>query len=438
MSSTPPIDYQCPDERHPISREVHLARLATFYPKCRQCAHCHDTGSISSTRVRALVKVRARQSSPRPFKSEGFGGVYLNDFTPADARNAAAAFGIWLRKRHTPATSERPQRAGLPSADNDLTVVLASDGRPMACELVAAASNGLRWSGCRVIDVGRATSPALIAHARSIEACGALLVGNALGRPDTAELRFWDELGCPLSLGGGLEEIERLLETGLDRPTRRFGTLTRGAASHRYLMGLSDYFHAMRPLRLVLDTSCSSLIDYLRELTANVTCEVMRHHTCGAGSASGIAGRVVSEGAHFGISIDGDGEACRLYDERGRAVPAEQLVLLLARQVMSDKPGATVVVEHDLPESVAERLAVQGGQVVRTNVLRSDMHRAMRTSGAELGGGSSGRFWFAVSATEIAAVPIADALRTLALLLTTLSQGDRPLSELLEAILRAG
>lgn len=416
MTANPTI-YRCPDERQPISREIHLARLAMFYPKCPRCAHCHDTGALSRGRVQSLAKVRQRASRPPVFKSEGVGGVYLNDFGPDDTRQAAAAYGIWLRRRW------EPDHTATGAA---LSVVLAGDGRSTSCELFAAASEGLRWSDCRVIDVGQATSPALVAHAQAGEAAGALLVGNASGRPDTAELRFWDESGCPLSLDGDLNEIAQLLERGLDRPIRRYGELAHRSASRQYLASLAGYFHALRPLRLVIDTSCRVLIDYLRELTVNVACELILSPAGSSAVASRMADRIAADHAHFGMSIDGDGEACRLFDERGRPVAAGRLLLLLARHVLREKPNGSVVLEDDVPDTIADAIVRQGSQVVRASASRSSMHRAMRAAGAVLGGGPSGRFWL----TDESETPIADALHALALLLNVLSLGDRPLSEL--------
>ena len=51
----------------------------------------------------------------------------------------------------------------------------------------------------------------------------------------------------------------------------------------------------------------------------------------------------------------------------------------------------------------------------------------MRSSGAVVGGGPSGRFWYASSP------PAPDALLTLSLLLAILSQSDRGISEVLAA-----
>ena len=91
--------YRCPGEQHPISRAVHLGRLAAFYPACRQCdsprRHRHDLAAPG----RAVGRNQLARPAASLFHDEGAGGVYLNDLTPAAAKDIAAAFGAVMRAR---------------------------------------------------------------------------------------------------------------------------------------------------------------------------------------------------------------------------------------------------------------------------------------------------------------------------------------------------
>ena len=53
--------YRCPGERHPISRAIHLSRLAAFYPACRQCQHRHDTGQLPPQTLQRIQQVERRR-----------------------------------------------------------------------------------------------------------------------------------------------------------------------------------------------------------------------------------------------------------------------------------------------------------------------------------------------------------------------------------------
>jgi phosphomannomutase len=113
-----------------------------------------------------------------------------------------------------------------------------------------------------------------------------------------------------------------------------------------------------------------------------------------------------AERAHFGVWIDGDGEACRVIDERGEAVAVETLVALISRELLVEPPAARVI-----------RAAEASN--------RQWIWRAMRDQHAALAADRDGRIWSAGPPT------CADALQTVTLLLTLLSRGDQPLSELI-------
>ena len=411
MESTATAVYQCPGEPYPISPAIHLGRLASFYPKCRQCSHCHDTGTLSTEVVKMLDETRRRPVAESLFMAEGISGVYLNDLAPVQARQFAAAFGLFL-SRH--------------DSGQQGCIALAGDGRDLAPELAAAARDGLRWSGRQVVDLGAASAPCLSQALRHLHAAGGLLIGNASGQANMVGLKLWGAEGRPLSAGPELDAIRKLCAEGVDRPTRSCGALSRFQAEPPYLAGLEEFFHALRPLRLVLDTGCRPLIGYLRKLSSSVACELLLSReaaTTPAAAGLGLAERVRGERAHFGIWIDGDGEACRVVDERGAPLTAEQTLLLLSDFVLRKQPGAAVVVEQAACAKTVERIASAGGRVVRSGASRASMHAAMVAHDAALGGGPSGRFWHG------ARPPMADGLRSLSLLLTILSQSDRPLSQ---------
>jgi phosphomannomutase len=406
--------YYCPGEKQPISREIHLGRLASFFPKCRQCPSHRDTGSLP----KPLVQLLEGQRSPLKslFLPEGIGGVYLDPFSTSSARQAAAAFGLLLRdtwRESDPSTSDSVE----------LNIVLAGDGRPHTPEILAAVCDGLRWSGCEVIELATASAPCLVTAMRSRSAAGAVLVGNAGGRPATSELRFWQDGGRPLSSGDGLDALEARFLQRLDRPTRAYAGYSYWQGADAYLAGFAEHFHALRPLRFVIDTSCRSLIGYLRGLIAAVGCKMIYGDRTDRSAIGGLASRVVEERADFGLWVDGDGEACRLFDERGRETPAEQILTLLAADLLARQPGGVIVVEHDAQTTLAPILHRHGSTTLASLPSRAAMYRSLLASEAALGGGRSGRFWFG------AGQPVADALRLLAELLTIFSRDDRPVSE---------
>ena len=302
-------------------------------------------------------------------------------------------------------------------------VVIAGDGRPLSCELVAAVGEGLRWAGCRVVDIGPATAPCLAFAVEHLAGNGGILVGNPGNQPHTVGLKFWAGGPQPLSAGGPLERLEEFYQAGVDRPTRHYGPLRRFQAAVPYLAGLVGYYHALRPLRFVLEGSSGPLLGYLKRLTEPVACRIIRCHT----APDRLPEQILAEKAHFAARIDADGETCHLLDERGRRVPAERLLVLLSRHLLSQPPPRTIVLEEGTPAAVAQPIRAAGGRVVYSGARRAEMTAAMRKHDGSFGGGASGRLWY-----DCDGLPLPDALRTVSLLLVLLSQSDRPLSEVLD------
>jgi phosphomannomutase len=459
MSTSAIAEYRCPGQSYAISPSVHLGRLARFYPACRQCAYREDTGSLSARQVRHLGEVWFREPGGSLFHKEGAGGDWLNRLDPATARQIAAAFGIYFA--HNSLARDAQDAASPPRP----TIILAGDGRPLIADVLAAAGEGLRWAGCQVVDIGPATSACMAWAIERLQAAGGLLVGEAL--PDTGGLpfnhivrrivrhnptyvglKFFAPGSCPVSRGAMLERIEELSGRQLDRPSRTSAPSHRYQAETPYLAELQPCYHALRPLRVALDCDSAPLITHLRQLTQSVACRIFPCRI----SPERAGQSLIEENAHFAARVEDDGEVCQVFDERGRFVPHDRLLLLLAKSLVGwvegRDPPYTIVMEETASPALARQLESLGFHVVTSAPGRAVLYGAMRESGALLGGGPSGRFWYCGArasypqesagmsresdAAGTAALPLPDALRTLTLLLVLLSRSDRPFSVVLD------
>ncbi|MCE9554454.1 MAG: hypothetical protein K8T91_13895 [Planctomycetes bacterium] len=408
MSDSTSFSYCCPGETQGITRAVHLGRLASFYPACRDCPHSGDTRTLSPRHVRHLESAQRRARPASLFHDEGIAGTFLNELGPAEARRAATALAVLLARDMHP--------------DTALEVMLGCDGRPIVAEIGAAVSDALRQAGCVVVDAGFTTAGAVADAIGRLDCGGGVFVGRGDAGPQQISLSFFGPQAVPLSAGGGLDELERLWHEGAERPSRRSGSIRRHRADAALIAELTPHFHALRPLRFVLDSTSLPIKQQLARLAQRVSLEIIPAGTSNSSGASEVMQQVCQVGAHFGLRIDGDGVNCRLFDEQGQEVPAERLAILVLRYYQEKSPERALVVEQ--PAFQAARAAL--GREARLHVApisREGVARAMLAGDAVAGGGVSGRNWFA------SPTPVACALRTLAVLLTVLSRSDRPVSE---------
>lgn len=405
-------EYCCPGETRPVSRAVHFGRLTAYYPACRTCVHRDDTGRLSPKRVSRLKETRRRVASGPRFELEGVQGVYPNELDAATAGRLAAALGVYLRRRR-PAGSEPP------------VVVLANDGRCLAAEIVAAVGRRLRWAGANLVDLGPASAPQTAFAIHHLQASGGLMVGDADGQARAVKIKFWADGAAPISAGPAMEEFQRLFEEGCDRPTRTSGQLRRFQADAPYLARLEPSYHALRPLRFVLNTQSRPLAELVQRLIRPTACRMIVSEV----SLRRAPEQIAAAGAHFGVRVDDDGERAQWWDETGRAIDDERFFRLIAWRLCHGQEPAVVVAERETSAEGREAVARIASRLVLGDSRRQAMHDSMETDDALFGGGPSGRLWYRDGRRHYRA----DATLTLSHLLQLLSRSDRRMSEVLDA-----
>lgn len=411
------IEFRCPGEHYSISRAIHLARLAWFYDKCRDCPHAHDDGGLLATSRRKQLDARPRpRELPSLFDTTGVRGVFGRELSTGVAGQVAMAAGRQLRD------------AGTSAGD---VCFLATDGGLLTPEVVAATSEALRWSGLAIVDLGATTAPALVATQLQERGAASLYIGQSRQPANQVTLQIWGSDARPWSLPGSLETVRDLAAGALDRPTRRAGTASRAPIATSYLERLRNHYHALRPLRIVLDTACepwrqqfSGLLETVRcELIefvgANETPPVERLLGATAGLPRSVSSRlasrrppalpcsalgqhVVDTTSHLGISIGDDGGSLAVVDEHGQTIKLPRLAATLAAASGSELH----IDQTDVPESA---------------------YLAMHAARAGVGCCAGSRIWFADDYP-----PLADPLAAITALLVLLSQSDRGLSEVLD------
>lgn len=423
--------YRCPDETHTISKSVHLARLAAFYPKCRHCQHRHDTGQISPAVVERIQCVEQQRAPQRSiFETEGIRGVYLNEMTPSIAGGIAGALASLLWDQ-VPLTA----RVELPSTKSvkraGPMIVIGYDERPSSPALMAAVADSLRMMGCQVMDVGQVAKACFCFAVDHLQAAGGLYITGANHEVAWSGLDLFAEGALPVTADTGLEVVRQRWANGYSRPTRRAGFQRAFQASIPYEAGLWKHFHALRPLRIVAAIRPRAVRNTVRRLMAKLPCELFEVEAASAqtspqpnaGLLSELGQRVVKRNAHLGIAIGEDGCACHFTDERGRSIAARQLTALLANDVLIEHPQADVCLESSAIESL--RALLKTDRLVDAGNTCGSMSGCMRSTHAVFGGGDSPRYW------HREAFPTCDGILTLARVLQALSRSDAAFSELL-------
>jgi phosphomannomutase/phosphoglucomutase len=103
---------------------------------------------------------------------------------------------------------------------------------------------------------------------------------------------------------------------------------------------------------------------------------------------------VKRERADVGIAFDGDVDRIGAVDETGEVIFGDKLLILFARSILKDKPGATVISEVKGSRSLYEDVEKHGGNAIMWKTGHSLIKSAMKEYKAQVAGEMSGHMFF--------------------------------------------
>jgi phosphomannomutase/phosphoglucomutase len=139
--------------------------------------------------------------------------------------------------------------------------------------------------------------------------------------------------------------------------------------------------------------------------------------------------RVRTSGAELGISFDGDADRIGVVDARGRLLWGDQLMILYARAILAEQPGATFVGEVKCSQTMYDEIERAGGKAVMWKVGHSLIKKRMKELDAVLAAEMSGHIFFAHRY-----LGFDDAVYAGARLLELLSHETRTLADLVDTL----
>jgi phosphomannomutase len=290
--------------------------------------------------------------------------------------------------------------------DGGRTVVVGYDGRLSSPQLEAALVNGLSASGIETTRIGRGPTPMLYYASNRLSADGAVMVTGSHNPPDQNGFKmmlagkpFFGEqiraLGA-LALAGDVVEETVAPERSLDVSADYIGRL------------LADWDGGDRALRVVWDNGNGAAGEVLQRLVASLPGE----HTVLNGAIDGrfpahhpdptvpanlrqLIAEVAARRADIGIAFDGDADRIGLIDDKGRILFGDQLLVILARDVLRELRGATIIADVKASQVLFDEVARSGGKPLMWRTGHSLIKAKMAETGAPLAGEMSGHIFFA-------------------------------------------
>mgnify|MGYP000896337383 FL=1 len=322
------------------------------------------------------------------------------------------------------------------------TVAIGYDVRPSAHSLFTALSRGFIESGVNVLDLGRCTTPMSYYMCGSTSVDMTVMITASHLPSDYNGLKITVADARPVT-GDVLQIIREIVGTHTFSEEVTHGTITSHALQKDWIERFKkEHDLSGSGLSVVIDPANMIgilEIDTFRAFEPDITVHTIfdtYDHTCPNHEANPIkhealaslGEEVVCKGADLGIAFDGDADRVGFVDEVGRPVPSDLIGALLARVILKEHPGATIVTDVRSSRSLVAEVERNGGQIVREKVGHTHIRMRMRKEDAVLGIELSGHFFFKQSYfSEGGPLP--------AFLIMELMKAEkRPLSELISEV----
>jgi phosphomannomutase len=285
-------------------------------------------------------------------------------------------------------------------------VAVGYDGRLTSPELEQALVEGLKASGMQALRTGRGPTPMLYYAATTLETDGGVMVTGSHNPPDYNGFKMM--LGRKPFFGEQIQQIGALAKTG-DVVPEAAGSEQRIAIADDYIARLlADWDGGDRMLKVVWDNGNGAAGDVLEKLVASLPGEHFvlngeidgrfpAHHpdpTVPANLVQLIA-EVHARKADIGIAFDGDADRIGLVDDSGAILFGDQLLVLLARDVLKSHPGATIIADVKASQVLFDEVAKAGGAPLMWKTGHSLIKSKMAETGSPLAGEMSGHIFFA-------------------------------------------
>ncbi|CAA0117764.1 phosphomannomutase/phosphoglucomutase [Zhongshania aliphaticivorans] len=282
-------------------------------------------------------------------------------------------------------------------------LLLGRDGRLSSPRIHDALIKGLLSTGIDVTDLGLLATPML--H----YACQDLNIGNAIMITGSHNPGHYNGMKISLEFKSLSSRDIQALRHRIDAQEFETGNgrLDSDSIEQRYIDRVISDVVIAQTLKIVIDAGNGATSNIAPTLFEELGCEVIPlfceidgdfpNHAPDPtveSNLSALKAAVAEHSADIGIAFDGDGDRVAIVTAQGRSPAADQLLMVLATDMVARNPGAEILFDIKCSRLLSELIVDAGGRPTMWKCGHSFMKQKMADTGALLGGEFSGHIFY--------------------------------------------
>ena len=321
------------------------------------------------------------------FREYDIRGVYNKDFDKAFAYDLGRSYAAFLEKKlgKTPA------------------VTVGYDARLSSPEITESLVQGFKDSGAKIYTLGLITTPMSYFSMFHLPVDGGIMVTGSHNPPDYNGFKI--SKGKTTIFGDEIQELKKFIEEKI--VGQGTGSVEDFDISAPYVEKHQKEFGALKDINIALDCGNGAAGAIARRLyeACGLKPTILfeepdghfpNHHPDPTVEENMVdIKKVVAEkGCALGIGFDGDADRIGLVDEKGRFILGDEIMTIVARDILKDNPGAKIIGDVKCSDEMYIDIEKHGGQPIMWKTGHSLIKNKIKEEKSPFGGELSGHIFF--------------------------------------------
>ncbi|MBW1613029.1 MAG: phosphomannomutase/phosphoglucomutase [Deltaproteobacteria bacterium] len=284
------------------------------------------------------------------------------------------------------------------------TIVVGRDCRLSSPRIRDEVTEGLINSGCNVIDIGICPTPILYFALRHLKVDGGIMITASHNPSDYNGFKVCS--GLETIYGKEIQKLRQIIERA-DFVSGK-GEYSSHEIIKSYIERITGDVNINSGIKVGFDAGngtagpvgveiLQSLGCDLHDLYCDMDGSFPNHEPDPTvlGNMRDLITEVREQNLNVGIGVDGDGDRIGVVDSSGNIVFGDMLLLLFARDILHNHPGATIISEVKCSDRMYKDIEAHGGNPIMWKTGHSLIKSKMKETKALLAGEMSGHMFFA-------------------------------------------
>jgi len=324
--------------------------------------------------------------NPEIFREYDIRGIVDSDITDEDVIRIGKGVGTFLRQH-----GRRQLSVG-------------RDCRLSSDRYSKKVIEGLLSTGCNVVDIGVCPTPLFYFSIQHLKKEGGVMVTASHNPPEYNGFKLCIDLDS--IFGDDIQKISDIISEGSFAQGE--GSLATTDVVMPYKAFMENNVSISRPIKVGIDAGNGTAGVLAVPILKKLNCEVHDLYCDMDGTfpnhpsdptvlknMEDLIALVREKGLDIGIGYDGDGDRIGVVDEKGDIIFGDKLMILFAREILTRKPGATIISEVKCSKTMYDDIEKHGGRPIMWKTGHSLIKKKMKVEKAELAGEMSGHMFFA-------------------------------------------